>query len=76
MPLDQEAASIVRRTVKEADIRKDKDIDLEHLLLALLKVPSVAKKILQQQGMTYRQARGLLFRPPSNLSAGNTFDYT
>src|SRR5215469_12977826 len=40
MALDKEAESILQRAAKEADVRKHKDIDLEHLLLGSLYVRS------------------------------------
>ena len=74
MPLDEEAKNILSRAQKEADSRKTKDIDLEHLLLGSLKVPSKAKEILQEQGFGYARVSAILYG--KNPPLGDTLDYT
>lgn len=76
LPLDEEAASIVRRTIEEADIRRDRYVDVEHLLLAALHVPSMAKDILKQQGLVYKRVRAVLLQPGDERPSGNALDYT
>lgn len=74
MPLDEEATNILRRAEKEADSRKSKDIDVEHLLLGSLQVPGKAKDILQEQGLGYARVSAILHG--ENPPLGDALDYT
>ena len=60
MALDEEAKGILGRAAEEADLRKDKDIGLEHLLLGSLHVPSQAKDILREHGIVYAKVSAQL----------------
>jgi ATP-dependent Clp protease ATP-binding subunit ClpA len=73
MALDEEAKSILNRATEEADIRKHKDVDVEHLLLGSLHVPSKANDILREHGFSYAKVNaGLRGNPP----LGDTLDST
>ena len=74
MPMDSGTRGVLQRATSEADNRKDKEIDVEHLLLGLLHVPSKAKEILGEQGFTHGQVRARLGGDNSPL--GETLDYT
>ena len=74
MALDEEAKGILGRAAEEADIRKDKDIGLEHLLLGSLHVPSQAKDILREHGIVYAKVSALL--RGSNSPLGGALDST
>ncbi len=52
MLLDKESRSILFRAAREMLNRRHEELDLEHLLLALLYVPSAAKVILNHHGLT------------------------
>ncbi len=56
MPLHSLSGEILERASGEMQTRKHVQLDLEHLLLALLYVPSKAAEILQRQGITYAKA--------------------
>lgn len=73
MALDAEAESILQRAAEEADAREHKDIDLEHLLLGSLHVPSKAKDILSEHGFSYTKVNARL---SANPPLGDTLDYT
>jgi len=74
MVVDDEAKGILGRAAEEADIRKDKDIDLEHLLLGSLHVPSQAKDILREHGIVYAKVSALL--RGNNSPLGGALDST
>ena len=73
MALDAEARSILSRATEEADIRKHKDVDVEHLLLGSLHVPSKARDILREHGFSYAKVNARL---RGNPPLGDTLDYT
>jgi ATP-dependent Clp protease ATP-binding subunit ClpA len=72
MPLDPESVSILHRAGEEMQGRGHKELDLEHLFLAILYVPSKAKEILGRQGITYKQVSGRIPAEPRDGLA----DYT
>jgi ATP-dependent Clp protease ATP-binding subunit ClpC len=53
MPLHSLCGEILERASLEMQTRKHAQLDLEHLLLAMLYVPSKAAEILQKQGINY-----------------------
>ncbi len=74
---DHEVRAIFVRAVREMQNRRHKELDIEHLLLALLYVPSKAKDILNLQGLNYEQASATVpFQPGEEASAGDALDYT
>jgi ATP-dependent Clp protease ATP-binding subunit ClpC len=56
MPLNPLSKRILERASEEMRTRKHAQLELEHLLLATLCVPSKAAEILQKQGITYDKA--------------------
>jgi len=74
MALDEEAKAILGRATEEADLRKDKTIDPEHLLLGSLHVPSQAKDILREHGIVYAKVSAQLRGSDSPL--GGALDST
>jgi ATP-dependent Clp protease ATP-binding subunit ClpA len=56
MPLHALSKEILETASREMQARKHAQLDWEHLLLAMLYVPSKAAEILQSQGITYAQA--------------------
>lgn len=76
MPLDAASVSILRRADEEMQRHKTKDIDVEHLLLATLHVPSRARDILYQHELTYEQISAAIFKPRADPTPGSPLDYT
>jgi ATP-dependent Clp protease ATP-binding subunit ClpC len=76
MPLDKDAVVILKRASDEMRNRTHKKIDVEHLLLAALHVPTKARSILRRQGLDYQQVSKILFKPRLTNSAGDALDYT
>lgn len=73
MALDVEAKSILQRATEEADIRKHEYIDVGHLLLGSLYVPSKVKDIFREHGISYVKVSAQL---RSNPPFGDSLDYT
>jgi ATP-dependent Clp protease ATP-binding subunit ClpA len=77
MPYDSECKSILFRAAREMLNRRHEALDLEHLLLALLYVPSPAKDILNSDDLTYeKESARMPFLPRTEPAAGDGFDYT
>ncbi len=75
-PLDEDSIHILERAQEEMQDRRHREIDVEHLLLAALHVPSKTKNILDRQGLDYQQVAAILFRHRDEGYAGDALDYT
>lgn len=76
-PFDDQARAILFRAAREMLNRRHKELDIEHLLLGLLHVPSPAKNILNEHGLVYEMAdRKIPFHPRTELGRGDGLDYT
>ena len=77
MPYDGECKPILFRAAREMLNRRHEALDLEHLLLALLYVPSPAKVILNSHGLAYeKESARMPFLPRTEPAAGDGLDYT
>ncbi len=77
MPLDNESRSILFRAAREMLNRRHEELDLEHLLLALLYAPSPAKVILNSHGLTYeKESARMPFHPRTEPTPSDALDYT
>jgi len=76
MALDRDAVVILKRASEEMRKRKHRKIGAEHLLLAVLHVPSKAGSILRRQGLDYQRVSKILFKPRSAGLTGDALDYT
>jgi ATP-dependent Clp protease ATP-binding subunit ClpA len=77
MPYDGELKSILFRAAREMLNRRHEELDLEHLLLALLYVSSPAKVILNDHGLTYeKESARMPFHAPTEPRRGSGLDYT
>ena len=76
MQLDASSVNILDRAKEERQKHKSKDIDVEHLLLATLYVPSRARDILYQHGLTYEQISADIFKRRVDPPPESALDYT
>src|SRR5262249_1309118 len=76
MPLDEASIKILGGAEEEMQDRRHSEIDVEHLLLAALHVPSKAKNILSRQGLDYQPVAAVLFQHRAEGYAGEALDYT
>lgn len=76
IPLGQESVAIFRRVEEEMSSRGQKEVDVEHFLLAALHVPSRAKEILNQHGLTYKGISANIFKPRPDPPQESALDYT
>lgn len=53
LPLNKQAEKVLKATFLEARMLKDEEVDLEHLVLSILKDKNLAAKILQQFDVDY-----------------------
>lgn len=53
LPLNKQAEKVLKATFLEARMLKDEEVDLEHLVLSILKDKNLAAKILQQFDIDY-----------------------
>ena len=70
--LDEHANNILKLSVLEARLQHSKDVNVEHVILAILhdKTASGAKSILQENGLTYEKAMDFLTHTDSNIKNG------
>jgi ATP-dependent Clp protease ATP-binding subunit ClpA len=77
MLVDNESKLILFRAAREMLNRRDEELNLEHLLLALLYVPSPAKAVLHSHGLTYKKESARMpFHPRTEPPPGDLLDYT
>lgn len=70
--LDEHANNILKLSILEARLQHSKEVDVEHIILAILhdKMPSGAKSVLLENGLTYEKAMNFLMQTNSNVKNG------
>lgn len=70
--LDEHTNNILKLSVLEARLQRSKDVNIEHVILAILhdRSDSRAKDILNKNGITYEKAMTLLMQTNSNIKNG------
>lgn len=70
--LDEHANNILKLSILEARLQHSKEVDVEHILLAILhdKMASGAKSVLLENGLTYEKAMNFLMQTNSNVKNG------
>lgn len=70
--LDEHANNILKLSILEARLQHSKEVDLEHIILAILhdKMASGAKNVLLENGLTYEKAMNFLMQTNSNIKNG------
>lgn len=74
VPLHALSKRVLGRAAREMRTRKQAELDVEHLLLAILYVPSKASEILEKQGITY--AKVVVTMETRGHQAPGMADYT
>lgn len=70
--LDEHANNILKLSILEARLQHSKEVDVEHIILAILhdKMVSGAKSVLLENGLTYEKAMNFLMQTNSNVKNG------
>ena len=70
--LDEHANNILKLSILEARLQHSKEVDVEHIILAILhdKMASGAKNVLLGNGLTYEKAMNFLMQTNSNIKNG------